>query len=76
SKQLSILWTRWGWRAFVGMFIGLGFLGLSDIRALHWVGVAGAICSALLVVIMFVMSWKFHSRYVRARREEGADPSI
>lgn len=75
SNQYAMLWTKWGFRGFAGMFLGLGFLALSRVRAIHWVAI-GAACLVLVVVLaMYTLMLVYRRRYVAACRTEGKLPN-
>lgn len=75
SNQYAILWTRWGFRGFVAMFIGLGFLFLSHISAIHWEALGAADLDIIAVLACYVLMLRYRHEYVRACRHEGIVPS-
>jgi hypothetical protein len=75
SNQYAILWTKWGFRAFVTMFIGIGFLALSNVSDLHWIGIGLACVACVAAASMVVTSIVLRARYVRACKVEGITPS-
>lgn len=74
SNQYGILWTRWGFRGFVAMFIGFGLLALSKIRAIRWVAIGAACVDLAVVLAMYVAMLIYRGRYVQACRAEGKSP--
>lgn len=75
SSVLAVAYTGWGTRGYYAMFTGLGFLALSKVGALHWVGIFGAVVAVLAAVYMVVMMWVYRRRHARACRSEGIPPS-
>ncbi len=75
SYQYGILWTRWGWRGFVSMFVGVGFLALSKFSPLRWEAIAGAYLMLLIAVATYVVALRYRRRYVQACRDEGREPT-
>ena len=75
SNQYGILWTRWGWRGFVAMFIGLGLLGLSNVHSIHWVAIGAACVDLLAVLAMYTAMVLYRRRYIEACRAEGKAPT-
>ena len=73
SQQYNMLWPRWGFRAFLAMFVGFGFLALSEIPAVHWPAIGAAAAIFVVVLIMSVMMWTYRAKSARASRTEGAN---
>lgn len=71
ETQSRLMWTKWGLRAFVTMFVGIGFLALSNVRSLHTVGLVGAIAMLFLAGGMTVQMWRYRSEL---RRADGGQP--
>jgi hypothetical protein len=75
SNQFGILWTRWGLRVFIALFVGIAFLVISKFQAVHWIGIAGAFTMLAVAVLAFVRSVRYRRCYVQACRGEHIEPS-
>ena len=74
SSQLSMLWTQWGYRAFIAMFVGYGFLAISITPALHWLGLAGAFVMLAVAFACVFASLRYRHHYVLACKRENIEP--
>lgn len=74
SSVLAVAYTGWGMRGYYAIFVGLGFLALSKLAPVHWVGLIGATIAGLVAAYMVVMMQIYRRRYVRACRAEGVQP--
>ncbi len=75
SSELGRLWRRWALRGYMGMYIGIGFLALSIVHDLHWIGIALACMMLIFVIYTYMMSLKYHHKYVRACEQEHINPN-
>ena len=75
SYRNGILWTRWGWRGFVSMFVGVSFLALSKFPPLHWAAIGGAYLMLVIALATYLVALRYRKRYVQACREEGREPT-
>jgi hypothetical protein len=70
SNQYGILWTRWGLRGFVAMFIGVGFLAVSKFQPLHALGISLAYAMLLVSLVAYVLMLKYRRMYIAACGDE------
>jgi len=75
SNQYGLLWTRWGSRGFIAMFIGVGFLAVSKYQPLHWLGISLAYAMVLVALVTYALMLKYRSKYIAACRAEKVSPT-
>jgi len=75
SYQYGLLWTRWGSRGFIAMFIGVGFLAVSKYQPLHWLGISLACAMVLVALVAYALMLKYRRKYVAACRAEKVSPT-
>jgi hypothetical protein len=75
SSVLEPLISRRGFRVFVALFVGIGFLAVSKYEPLHWFGIAASVAAEMVAIAMWVTSLRFRHQYVMACRAENINPS-
>jgi heme exporter protein D len=70
-----VLWSKWGFRGYIAMFIGIGFLAMSKFGPLRWFGIGAAIVMLAIALATYVVMLRFRRQYVKACREENIQPS-
>jgi hypothetical protein len=75
STQYTVLWTRWGYRAVVAMFVGIGSLALATLSSIRWLGVALACISGGYALTSIFLLFRYRRLYRSACIEEGITPS-
>jgi hypothetical protein len=75
SNQYGLLWTRWGFRGFIAMFFGVGFLALSKYQPLHSLGIGLALAMLLVALVNYVLTLKYRRMYIAACRNEKVTPT-
>lgn len=66
SGFLRLVWLRWGWRAYIAMFAGIGCLALSKLGPMHWVGLAAAVIAVGAAVWCSVLMQVYRRRWKHA----------
>lgn len=75
SNQYGVLWTRWGFRGFVAMFFGVGFLAVSKYQPLHSLGIGLAFAMLLVALVTYVVMLQYRRLYIAACRNEKVTPT-
>jgi hypothetical protein len=61
QQMYHLLFSRWGYRAFLVMIGGIGFLALSKVSELHVLGIAGAVVFFMAACIAVGLSLWYKS---------------
>jgi hypothetical protein len=76
SSVLEPLISRRGFRVFVALFVGIGFLAVSKYEPLPWFGIAASVAAEMVAIAMWVTSLRFRHQYVMACRAENIQPVL